>query len=954
MRLCLFLIFHVFALFLQGQSFHYINYNIKDGLAGSIVYSMCQDKDGFMWFGTDNGLSRYDGTHFKNFTIKDGLPDNEVLKVFADSKGRVWIGTFSKEVCYYQNGKIYNKSNSELLRKIKFESNIEVITESNNGTLCIASRFTINIVTQADSTIRYLQNEICNDKGINVLVYNLFGKISIGTTSRDIYIYEETNYKWKKLKTVQKGFFSPDYAIVLFDTLRNNNIFIKGRGNELSSERYGLTLRYINTLDGTWLVDSNSLNLSTHYLKGQVISRTVEDKEKNLWFSSLGNGVFKLPSVYIKTMLSGDSTQNSCPVFSIVKFKNKVLCGSDKNRGYFFDSSLSTDKLSISQELRRVIKFGGPGRLYSLTNISHTVALLGFDGCIAKLDNKKLSFKYLGGPVKSVEKINDTSFIAGTSFFAFKIRLRDLEIIDTIWRERCTKVFYSNGNYYIGTLAGLYEVKEDKSFYYLGNLHPVLTRRIMDIKKSPDGVLWVSSSDKGVIGIKDRKIMRVIDDSTGLSSNNGKTLFVKDDFLWVGTNNGICKINISPGNKNEIVKYSVSDGLPSNNINAVYVDDSAVWVGTPEGLTFFKEKDISASSICNLKMIQVSMGGVPVPVDSFYHLSYKKNDIRFEFAGISFRSGSEITYYYKFNGIDNDWKITKDNFLDYKTLPPGDYRLQLYAVNKYGVKSNDITISISVSTPFWKTAWFFILMALAAGGCIIYFLNRRNRLTKEKLEEKNRLQKQFAELEQQALQSQMNPHFIFNCLNSIQQYIFTGDNERANQYLTEFAHLIRQTLTISSQKTISLSEETGYLTRYLQMEQMRFGNSFTFDIRIDGITNPDLLEIPSLLIQPFVENSLRHGIRHLNERTGMIEISFGLNENILTCKIKDNGVGREKASGYKSKQHIEYQSKGISLTSKRIDLLNMVSEKKISLNITDLKDEKDNPAGTQVELIIPL
>lgn len=938
------------------QSLHYINYDVKDGLAGSVVYTMCQDKDGFMWFGTENGLSRYDGTHFKNFTIKDGLPDNEVLKVYGDSKGRVWIGTFSKDICYYKEGKIYTRENSELLKKIELENNLTSVFEAKNNLLCIASKFMTIIITPEDSILSFNHADICESKNCGGVSYNSFGRIRFETEDHIIYDFNPDTYSWQKKFSIDipSTISNTTEGPLLLDSLDKKKIYVEWPGQLYSINYVSNIPKFISTTNGAWLIDSVTFKASLHFLNGYKVSNTLQDIEDNIWFSTLGNGIYKLPSLKIKTLRNEVNNLPNKEIYSLVKYKNSLIGGSNYSKIYFINNTGKINELNLFPLLRLVNKFGGDNRLFSSVNISDDIAILGFDGCIGKIDDGKYSFKYVGGPVKSVEKINDSYFIAGTAYNALKIRLKDLAITDTLWKERCTKVLYNKGKYYIGTLSGLYEISEDKKAYYLGQLHPVLTRRITDMKADANGLLWIATSDKGIIALDDRKTVKVIDDNNGLSSNNCKTLFIKDNFLWVGTNNGISKIQIYNGTKNEITRYSISDGLPSNNINALYVTDSAVWVGSPAGVTFFKEKDISATSMCHLVITRIIVSGKSANVDSIHQLSYKNNDIRFEYSGISFRSAGEIVYYYKLNGLDTGWKSTNENILDYKTLPYGDYSLDLYAQNKYGVKSNTIHIPFSIAAPFWKTKWFYFLLALIILTIVIYIFNRRNNLTKQRLEETNRLQKQFADLEQQALQAQMNPHFIFNCLNSIQQYILTRETEKANQYLTEFAHLIRQTLNISSQKTISVRQEMEYLNRYLEMEQLRFGNSFTYVIKTEGTVDTEKTEIPSLLIQPFVENAIRHGIRNLTDKKGLIEVIFTINNEILSCFIRDNGVGRQKAAAIKSTQPAPYQSKGISLTFKRIELLNKIFEKKITSVINDLKDANGIALGTEVELKIPL
>jgi LytS/YehU family sensor histidine kinase len=221
------------------------------------------------------------------------------------------------------------------------------------------------------------------------------------------------------------------------------------------------------------------------------------------------------------------------------------------------------------------------------------------------------------------------------------------------------------------------------------------------------------------------------------------------------------------------------------------------------------------------------------------------------------------------------------------------------------------------------------------------------------LDEKNSLMNRMTELEQASLRAQMNPHFIFNCLNSIQYFILKGDIRQTNRYIAQFGNLIRQTLDNSAQADISLADEIHYLTNYLELEQMRYSSNFRYEIRVDETIRRDEVYLPSMLLQPFVENAIRHGIRHKQEGIGLVQISIRKEHNNILVSIEDNGVGREAASRYKSQQHIEYQSKGITLTKKRIDILNASHVDKIKTSILDLKDENEQPAGTRILLSFP-
>jgi LytS/YehU family sensor histidine kinase len=214
------------------------------------------------------------------------------------------------------------------------------------------------------------------------------------------------------------------------------------------------------------------------------------------------------------------------------------------------------------------------------------------------------------------------------------------------------------------------------------------------------------------------------------------------------------------------------------------------------------------------------------------------------------------------------------------------------------------------------------------------------------------LNQRIAELEQKALRSQMNPHFIFNSLNSIQQYVAERDITGANNFITDFSRLIRMTLDLSTNTFINLSDEIDYITTYLKVEKTRLENQFDYSVNIDKTLNLHEIHLPPLLLQPYVENSIRHGIKYKKENKGMINISVQKKEADILVSIEDNGIGREAAQQYKSKYHIQYQSKGMSINNDRIDVLNSYNDQKIKIAINDLYDEYNEPAGTRVDIYL--
>lgn len=929
-----------------------MQYDTKDGLAGSTVYDMCQDKDGFMWFATENGLSRYDGTNFVNFTVKDGLADNEILKVYPDSKGRVWIGGFSKEVCFYYKGKIYNKSNCTWINNIKLEGAALSFLEDRSSGILISD---FDNIFHVDTYSRVFDlntlPEFKKWKGVRKIpLKNIFYPGNGVALQINDSIYQINNhklyYQYKSPKFTDKQF------VIKYDA--DNTLTIATLPDTRVSQTNINNYTYlVSTLNGSWLIDTVALKLKLHLLPGKKVTNTICDNEGNFWFSTIGQGVYKLPSLGIKNIdFKIGNNFNESEIFCLESVGGNLIAGMGFSKaaiimdGHFMGSydfqKLTKFSINNSSSNRlNAIYFDGKSKYF------------GFDAFLLKVndDNSFLSKDIIAN--KSIAAIDDKQIVVANFNGVYRINKQNLAIVDTIYKGRSTRVLYYRKNFYVGTLNGLYVTQKAGLATSLSKLHSSLSRRITDLRNDKFGNLWVATNDSGVIGINGNRVVSIYNDGNGLSSNICKSLYCNDRYLYVGTNRGVNIIDIVD-TKKPIIKYTISDGLPSDIINAIYVKDSNLYIGTPKGITFFNEQIVIKKSICNLQILQVITSAKDSSLVDKMHLNYFRNRVKFNYIAISFKSTGNIAYYYKLSGLDNIWHSTSENFIDYQSLEPGNYTFELYAVNKFGVHSQNYTISFVIDAPFYKKWWFSVAIFLVTFTSIIIYYQFRSRQMEKRFAEKSNYEKQFAALEQQALQAQMNPHFIFNCLNSIQQFILTNEREKANLYLTDFASLIRRTLYISSKKSVTVTEEATYLRNYLEMERMRFGDSFEYEIT--GQDNPEVsqFELPALLLQPFVENSLRHGLRYKKDGTGITKIIFTNDNEYLICTIIDNGIGRTKAAEYKNALSVEYQSKGMSVTAKRIELINKTSERHITLDVIDLVDKNGNAEGTEIIIKIPV
>jgi ligand-binding sensor domain-containing protein len=943
-----------------SQEYSYTHYDVPEGLAGSTVYCLTQDKDGFMWMGTETGVSRFDGTHFRNFTTADGLPDMEVLQLFGDSKGRVWMAPFRQSICYYFQGKIHNQENDSLLGLVRLKGNIENFAEDGSGNILIQTREGLHLY-RVDGSVREFDSingqplaegsAISRSRSGNFLVqegdsvYELSGGRFIPFFSLYFH-YNTPNYLA----------MTPDMLVWLADSAKTgvrsmitgSRIFFPYASYKHKSYYVvGDTLVYTCGSSGAAEFNIRTGGLKS-FLKGIEVSRCFRDIEGNIWFATIGQGVYLLNSEVIRHIDLRASPYDKCSVYSITRYEDTLFAGT--NHHVLFSFLLP----KLDEQYTHIIPQLEKDRIVYLDERRDAKIAMGTDLGIAKYTDGYfrgplgLSFIRIGA-IKASFRKNDREVFFATNLGVFLFDQDRFRVVDTIWRERATAVFLRDDSLFIGTLNGLYLVKKDRSVIFLGEKIPFFRKRVAAITGSREGILWVASYGyAGIVGYKNGKIIVNITEKEGITSNFCRLLSVHDNYLWVGTDKGLNKIDLSRRGY-PVTRYTSNDGLGSDIINTLYFDSGTVYVGTPAGISFFDENKFSLPAGCRLSLLAVTISGKDRIADTGGLVSgYNDNNIRFEYAGISYRSVGNISYKYRLIGLDSNWKNTRETFMDYPSLPSGNYEFQLLAINKFDVASKPLSLHFTVAAPFWRTEWFFGVFLLLFLSLIWLFVTLWIRAIRRRQEEKDRLSKRILDTEHMALRAQMNPHFIFNCLNSIQQFIFDQDIVSANKYISGFAKLIRATLQHSTTAYIPLSDEMDYLSTYLSLEKLRFQDKMDYSIEVDPTLSRREICIPPMLIQPYVENCMRHGLRHKRDGKGYIWISARPAGDKMVCIIEDNGIGRQRAAQYKTREHIEYQSRGMSLTADRIRLINTVYGNSIRTEVIDLQDEQGRAMGTRV------
>jgi hypothetical protein len=325
---------------------------------------------------------------------------------------------------------------------------------------------------------------------------------------------------------------------------------------------------------------------------------------------------------------------------------------------------------------------------------------------------------------------------------------------------------------------------------------------------------------------------------------------------------------------------------------------------------------------------------------------YNKNTLTFYFHLLQFSEPAKAEYSYRLEGLQSDWTpFTPETKAVFTNLTADKYLLRIRGkLISSPDNEAEIDYSFQILPPWYRTWWSYSLTFLIVSSIIFLFLRNRFRAIKRKSEFDRRI----SELKMEALKSQMNPHFIFNAFNSIQKYILQQNTKAALDYMSEFALLIRQTLDNSTKNLISLADEIKYLTSYINLEKRRIIN-LTYTIDVASEIDSEEIFLPPMLIQPFAENAIIHGIRHL-DREGQIIIKFNLDggDSYLICSIEDSGIGRAKAKEINEARNRTHKSRGTQNTFQRMELFGIKAE------TIDLFDEKGLPSGTKVELKIKI
>lgn len=944
----------------QAQTPQIIRFSTKEGLASNSVYRTVIDKKGFLWIGGETGVSRYDGRAFKNYTTVHGLPDNEVTEIMIDSSGLLWVLPFRKKPSWYNERKdrFENGDTDPEINKIEmgvsaFSSVLQyggIAFVNNERSLCIYKDhkttvyphlFDRNVKTRTDRVIEYQPGQyllVCNDS----LRYIKNGK------KKDA-VYFGQLFEWSE-------FFNNTLYILQKNALTAYYLDKEGKiSGNLRKEfpfllkilcRAGKDLAVTSETGNTYNVDAATLTLKDHIFGETIVRSVLEDHNGNYWLSTKDEGLIKIQQKRISSYTENkDLIKNFNAVLKISS--GKIIAGNNKGELFIYDGLYNVRKIMLNTPDTRSDTW-----VRNIVELKTTIYVATQTGSFL-IDKStfeiKRSFIADNKSTKAAYKLNDSILLLGGHAFLYAYNTNSGKLVDSATKRVTAFGSDSQGKIYIGSVDGLYRKDKDSMFYF-GNYYKALTYRIVSIVNTHDGLMWIGRSSDSLLVLKQDKPVGSIPLGTIIPGAVCKTMYSnKPGEVWIGTDKGLNKLTYTFTNEKLTYKniyFGTTDGLIGEQVNDITIKNDTVYVATTGGISYLPVNlQLPLADIATF-ITRISINNVDTAVQSSYSLPYSKNNIRIEFSAVDL-TGFNPFFEYSIN--NSDWVRVDNNQLSLQNQPPDYYTIRIRSIKRDGSPSSQYAIiHFRIKTPFWRSTWFWAALVIALFGGIFFFNQRRNRARQQKEIEKITTEKKLAELEMQALKAQINPHFVFNCLNSIKGFIYDKNYSQADIYLDRFSDLMRSTIDNSDASVISLEEEIKYLDNYLQLEKLRFDEKFGYEIEAEpGIDKANTF-VPAMLLQPYVENAVRHGMRFLENHKGYIFIRAYTEPGMLVLVIDDNGIGREKAAALKSRNHIEYQGRGMSISKRRAELYNIRQE------IKDKKDATGKSLGTSIVLQIPL
>lgn len=943
------------GIFCQNPNSYSLTKN--DGLPSNDIYSIYQDRAGFMWFATQKGLCKYDGSKFTTYTI-DSQSNVAGSAISQDKYGRIWYCNFDGFLFYIENNKLKALEQKETIGYYKYGIIDDELFLIQKNKVAIYDLGTLKVKKSIPISGERLLTTFNDHTGFYVLSDHLV-KITKNGGKKEYPLPKDFKKNYAAV-IIQK---SKQGLIIASKNSKRNYEFINEKLIEKKSREDFDFIQNLDYIDGSnWFAttagiykmsdDDQKLKNKTFFPEYNITT-VFKDSQQNYWFATQNKGLLLVPNLQSVII-----PLPSRPL-KIVPYKNNFLISTNQDALFLYNSKDQSienfyqgstkhpiNQLTVDPENLNVY-FTSSYFTYLNSKKTEQASLFLAVKDFKKIDDKYYSFAASG--VSGIYTVNNQLKSDWDQYFApnenGNLHFNELEILKNA-NGKCTIYNPINQSIYFATNSGLFyknrelekELKfEGKSLY------------ILSLAYYKSDVFALASNGTLLKITPDQKVTRL-----PLPNNLKKAeifrIKIMQDKLYLITENALYEYDLKK-NTSKILMYGIQD----LDLTDLIKSEQGFLLMTGQGILVVPDPKPLGNRIPKFMFTEVQANNEVVPFENLVRLKPNQTNLRINFAVLSFIPGHQPEIYYRIN--KEKWQTLEKNSrsLLLSTLTHGKYLVEFQT--KSGDRFSQVyRLPFSIEKPFYLKAWFLILGILLL-ILLMYFLfslrlkkiQRQNELALEKLN----LEKNLNQSKLKAIKSQMNPHFFYNALNTIQAYILSNEKKLAVGYLSKFSQLTRTILEMTEKDYVTVANEIKTLTLYLDLEKVRFNDDFTYQIVASDNSELQNASIPTMLLQPYIENALKHGLLHKKGQKNLT-ISFKKDDDNLLITINDNGIGRQKSNELNALRTNKPQPFATEAMSNRIDLLNESNHQKMELSYVDNFDKNGDSAGTTVLIKLPL
>ncbi len=941
-----------------------------DPLPTPVIYDMLGDSKGYLWLATDKGLIKFNSRNFQILPFTS-TQLKSVAYINEDKQGKIWCANFYKQIFYVEHDSVklfevkdnnYYKETS-ILNFLVDEQSIFVTTltalliidkKTHQVNQRIASGNQINAGLQ--HSVLY-KNQLYFFDRKNKLHSTINSQVAASTNQNFLEIRLTVNSN--KILAVERGkrkrmamYFDGQKLTVLPNYNVPENAYVYHLSVTAEDEIW------ICTQNGAYLWDYETGNTKAFFINERV-SDVVKDFQGNYWFSTLDNGLFKCPNLNCIKIASpfASNNDNATKIYKLPN--NNFLIGNTKGevaeidrnnklvKNFLSASNEEIEFLYYSKKNNNVYSDGGmfdykTGKLITPYEFGKVVCEDAFGNLIISTFNRGML------TVNFFDKVDTTTLPTGKPLFK-KFGLCNVSIAGNPIRKalllrvkRSTFCLADNNG------KGFWIAYDDDLYYYNydGSIKIIKAKNGTSILATHlaqhNNNLLVSTTTNGLYVLNDGVEENHFTTANGLQSNNAKKTIIDNNKIWLLTDESLEMIDVST---KLVQDFFSSAGLESLTVYDFALDDNKILLATPNGVMQYTQTENSLGERIKITQLTVENNNKEIQPNTI--LEYKQNSVTIRLDAIHYKAPNKLFFHYRLLGSDSVWHTVpaSSNIINYNSLAAGNYVFEVYAADANMIfRSTASSFAFSVAKPYWQKVWFICLVAISI--LIITYLTIK--LWVKQFKTKQQAKENLLQSKLTAIRSQMNPHFLYNVLNTVQGLVYANKKSEASEMLGNFSDLMRKTLQESDKTEVVMKDEIDSLQLYLELEKKRFEKDFEFVIDVDETIDITEVYIPSMFIQPFAENAIKHGLLHKQLGIKKLCIKIFQQENNLMIHIDDNGIGRKQSAIINQNKKIQSTGFAIKGVEDRIDIYNEMNKEKISFEIID-KEE-----GTLVKLILPV